>query len=126
MYTLIVSLQVRPEKRDRFLAAITQNAAASVRDEPGCLRFDVMEHAQQPNQFYFYEVYRDTDGFAAHKAAPHFGGLAPGRSRVRGAGQSGQHLLRHHRQPRRRGVGMTAVSPAHRPEGQPMSSTSSP
>lgn len=72
MYTLIVSLQVRPEKRDRFLAAITQNAAASVRDEPGCLRFDVMEHAQQPNQFYFYEVYRDTDGFAAHKAAPHF------------------------------------------------------
>ena len=72
MYTLIVSLQVRPEKRDRFLAAITENAAASVRDEPGCLRFDVMEHAQQPNQFYFYEVYRDTDGFAAHKAAPHF------------------------------------------------------
>ena len=48
MYTLIVSLQIRPEKRDRFLAAITENAAASVRDEPGCLRFDVMEHAQQP------------------------------------------------------------------------------
>lgn len=72
MYTLIVSLQVRPEKRARFLAAITENAAASVRDEPGCLRFDVMEDAQRPNQFYFYEVYRDADGFAAHKAAPHF------------------------------------------------------
>ena len=72
MYTLIVSLQVRPDKRDQFLAAITDNAAASVRDEPGCLRFDVMEHAQQANQFYFYEVYRDADAFAAHKAAPHF------------------------------------------------------
>ena len=46
MYTLFVSLQVRPEKRDRFLAAIAENAAASVRDEPGCLRFDVMEDAQ--------------------------------------------------------------------------------
>jgi len=72
VYTLIVSLQVRPEKRERFLAAIAANAAASVRDEPGCLRFDVMEDAQRPSHFFFYEIYRDTDAFAAHKAAAHF------------------------------------------------------
>src|SRR4051794_16016067 len=51
VYTLIVSLQVRPVERERFLAAIAANAAASVRDEPGCLRFDVMEDAHQPNRF---------------------------------------------------------------------------
>lgn len=72
MYTLIVSLQVDPEKRDLFLAAIAHNAAASVRDEPGCLRFDVMEDVQRPNQFYFYEVYRDAAAFGEHKASPHF------------------------------------------------------
>ena len=33
MYTLFVSLQVHPDKRDRFLTAIADNAAASVRDE---------------------------------------------------------------------------------------------
>jgi autoinducer 2-degrading protein len=72
VYTLIVSLQVQPEKRERFLAAIAANAAASVRDEPGCLRFDVMEDAQRPNHFFFYEIYRNPEAFAAHKAAAHF------------------------------------------------------
>ncbi|WP_029113121.1 putative quinol monooxygenase [Mycobacterium sp. URHB0044] len=72
MYTLIVSLQVRPVERERFLAAIAANAAASVRDEPGCLRFDVMEDAHQPNRFYFYEIYRDAAAFDDHRAAPHF------------------------------------------------------
>ena len=43
-------------KRDR-LTAITENAAASVRDEAGCLRFDVMEDAQRPTH-YFYEIYQ--------------------------------------------------------------------
>ena len=79
MYTLIVSMQVRPDKREQFLAAIAENAEASVRDEPGCLRFDVVEDAQQPNRFYFYEIYRDAAAFAAHKAAPHFAEWRQGR-----------------------------------------------
>ena len=72
MYTLFVSLQVRPEKRAAFLAAIADNAAASVRDEAGCIRFDVMEDAQRPCHFYFYEIYTGPSAFDAHKAAPHF------------------------------------------------------
>ena len=72
MYTLLVSLQVHPDKRDRFLTAIADNAAASVRDELGCLRFDVMQDASQPDRFYFYEIYTEPAAFDAHKAAPHF------------------------------------------------------
>jgi autoinducer 2-degrading protein len=72
MYTLFVSLQVRPEKRDHFLSAIALNAEASVRDEPGCLRFDVMEDDRHSNFFYFYEIYTQPSAFDAHKAAPHF------------------------------------------------------
>jgi autoinducer 2-degrading protein len=72
MYTLFVSLQVRTEKRDHFLSAIALNAEASVRDEPGCLRFDVMEDDRHSNFFYFYEIYTQPSAFDAHKAAPHF------------------------------------------------------
>ncbi|MFI2228665.1 putative quinol monooxygenase [Nocardia testacea] len=72
MYTLFVAVQIRPERRARFLAAITENAAASVRDEPGCLRFDVMEDAQRPGHFYFYEIYRDPAAFDAHRDTPHY------------------------------------------------------
>ena len=72
MYTLFVSLQVRREKRARFLEAIAENAEASVRDEPGCVRFDVMEDTQRPNHFYFYEIYTDAAAFDEHRAASHF------------------------------------------------------
>lgn len=72
MLSLIVSVQVKPEKRDRFLEVIAENALRSVRDEPGCLRFDVVEDTDRPNNFLFYELYRDAEAFAEHKAAPHF------------------------------------------------------
>lgn len=72
MLSLIVSVQVKPEKRDKFLEVIADNALRSVRDEPGCLRFDVVEHVDQPNHFFFYELYRDAEAFAEHKVAPHF------------------------------------------------------
>lgn len=72
MYTLFASVQVRPDKRDEFLIGIKANAEASVRDEPGCLRFDVMEDAKRQDRFYYYEIYTDAAAFDAHKKSPHF------------------------------------------------------
>ncbi len=72
MFRLMVQVQVRPERRKEFLTAIAANAQASVRDEPGCVRFDVCSVASDPNRFVFYELYADADAFAAHRAAPHF------------------------------------------------------
>lgn len=73
MYVLWVTLQVQPEHRQEFLAAITANAAASVRDEPGCLAFDVIELDGTANRFAFYETYTDREAFAVgHQQAPHF------------------------------------------------------
>ena len=65
-------MKVRPERREEFLAGMTANAAASVRDEPGCLRFDVSSFAADPNRFFLYELYADATAFEAHKASPHF------------------------------------------------------
>jgi (4S)-4-hydroxy-5-phosphonooxypentane-2,3-dione isomerase len=72
MFSLVVQVEIRPERRDEFLAAIADNAAASVRDEPGCHRFDVCSVESDPSRFVFYELYADADAFAAHRAAPHF------------------------------------------------------
>jgi (4S)-4-hydroxy-5-phosphonooxypentane-2,3-dione isomerase len=72
MFSLMVQLEVRPEDRDEFLAAITANAAASVRDEPGCHRFDVIAVEGDENRFVLYELYDDAAAFEAHKRAPHF------------------------------------------------------
>ena len=72
MFSLTVQLEVRAEDREEFLAAITENAAASVRDEPGCHRFDVSAVEGDGTRFVLYELYDDAEAFEAHKRAPHF------------------------------------------------------
>ncbi len=72
MFSLVVQLEVRPEGREEFLTAMAANAEASVRDEPGCLRFDVCAVEGDPHRFVLYEIYADDGAFEAHRAAPHF------------------------------------------------------
>lgn len=72
MDALLVTIQIQPEHRDAFLAAMLDDARGSVRDEPGCFRFDVLQDSQDPNTIYLYEVYRDRAAFEAHLQAPHF------------------------------------------------------
>lgn len=72
MFSLVVQMEVRPGRREEFLAGIAANAEASVRDEPGCLRFDVCSVEGDANRFLLYELYVDAEAFAAHKASPHF------------------------------------------------------
>jgi autoinducer 2-degrading protein len=73
MHTVLVSLQVRPDRTTEFLSAIRSNAQASLRDEPGCLRFDVHRSIEDPNRFVLYELYRDEEAFLTeHRATPHY------------------------------------------------------
>ena len=72
MFSLVVQMEVRPGRREEFLAGMTANAEAAVRDEPGCLRFDICSVEGYDNRFLLYELYTDAAAFAAHKASPHF------------------------------------------------------
>jgi autoinducer 2-degrading protein len=72
MLALWVKVRVKPEGRERFLKAIEVDALGSERDEPGCLRFNVLRDQQDPNVYYFFEVYRDEAALEAHRAAPHY------------------------------------------------------
>ena len=72
MIALFVTLDVRPALRERLVAAITAQAAASLEREPGCLQFDVCIDTADPNRVLLYEVYEDEAAFDAHGRTPHF------------------------------------------------------
>ena len=72
MIAIWVKARVKPQERQRFLEAIEHDALASERDEPGCVRFNVIQDDADPNVYYFYEVYRDEAALEAHRAAPHY------------------------------------------------------
>ena len=72
MFVLVVSLRVKPDKDRQFLEAIEANATASLRDEPGCRRFDVLWGNADPHHYLLYEMYDDEAAFQAHRGMPHF------------------------------------------------------
>jgi autoinducer 2-degrading protein len=72
VFVLIASLTVRPEAIDEFRSVIAANAAASVRYERGCSRFDVVELDGGEHRFVLYESYDDAAAFDAHKQTEHF------------------------------------------------------
>src|SRR4029077_6805805 len=72
MLAMGVKGRATPDQRDRFLKAIEVDALGSEGDEPGCMRFNVLQDEQDQNVYYFYEVYRDQAALEAHRAAPHY------------------------------------------------------
>jgi autoinducer 2-degrading protein len=73
MYTVFVTIDVLPEFLDEFVQAIRVNSEASLRDEVGCLRFDVHRAVDDPHRFYLYEIYRDENAFIVdHRGASHY------------------------------------------------------
>lgn len=71
MLILHVSIHVKPECVDAFIAAVKENARNS-RLEPGILRFDVAQQSDDPTRFMLYEVYKSSDDHAAHRQTAHF------------------------------------------------------
>ena len=72
MISMFVKVRIKPEARDTFLKAIEVDALGSERDEPGCLRFNVLQDAADENVYYFYEVYKDEAALEEHRKAPHY------------------------------------------------------
>jgi autoinducer 2-degrading protein len=72
MLAIWVKVRIKPELRQRFLDAIEADALGSERDEPGCLRFNVLRDELDENVYYFYEVYTGPAALEAHRAALHY------------------------------------------------------
>jgi autoinducer 2-degrading protein len=71
MLVVHVHVRIAPGRTEDFLAATLVNARASL-DEPGVLRFDVIQDLADPEHVVLVEVYRDDEASAAHKLTSHY------------------------------------------------------
>jgi len=71
MYVVCVTVRVKPDHVDEFIAATRRNAE-NTRKEPHNLRFDVLQAIDTLTQFVLYEVYDSEEGFKAHQQTEHY------------------------------------------------------
>ncbi len=84
-FVVLVEFDITPEHAADFLEHVRVNAAASVHDEPGCRRFDILQPEGGTGPITLYEIYHDRDAFAAHLGTPHFASFdAVTRNMIRG------------------------------------------
>src|SRR6185295_9212933 len=69
MIAMWVKVRIKSEMREKFFKAIEVDALGSERDEPGCLRFNVLQDEKEPNVYDFYE---DQAALEAHRNTPHY------------------------------------------------------
>ena len=71
MFIVHVFVHVKPEKVEEFKEASIENACNSIQ-EPGIVRFDVIQQQDDPTRFVLVEVYRTSDDPARHKETAHY------------------------------------------------------
>jgi autoinducer 2-degrading protein len=70
-FVIVVEANIDINRMDEFLKIIEVDAVGS-RNEPGCLRFDVVQSQEDPAKFFFYEMYTNSEAVAFHKLQPHY------------------------------------------------------
>lgn len=71
VYIAAIDLVIVPQDIAKYLEAVRENAAASIR-EPGVRAFNVSVLAGTPNHVFLYEVYANEAAWKAHRESPHF------------------------------------------------------
>ncbi len=71
MIVTCVYVHVKPENIQDFISATRANHFESVK-EPGNLRFDFVQQADDPGRFMVYEAYISEEAAALHKKTPHY------------------------------------------------------
>jgi autoinducer 2-degrading protein len=71
MKSIVVKLFIKEECIEDFKKITFYNSENS-RKEPNCLRFDVLQSADNAGLFFLYEIYRDDDAIAHHRTTEHY------------------------------------------------------
>ena len=71
MFIFQVHHYIKPEMIEAYRAATLENARLTIQ-EPGVLRFDVLQDQEDPAHFSLFEVYRDDQARADHLETAHF------------------------------------------------------
>lgn len=72
MISLLITVEVNPERVDDFVRFITEEAADAVANEPGCRQFTVSRSVEEAHVFTLAEFYDDMAALEAHRLTPHF------------------------------------------------------
>lgn len=71
MIVYAVHVRVIPDREQDFIEATKRNHEGT-RTEPGNIRFDVLQSADDPTSFMLYEVYESAEAVTAHKETAHY------------------------------------------------------
>ena len=71
--------EAKPSEADA-VAAIVREYLPQAQREPWVNAFQIHRSIAEPEKFFFYEVFRDEAGFAAHQETPHFKALIVGQA----------------------------------------------
>jgi len=71
MVVTCVNVWVKSDNIEEFIRASLENHRQSTQ-EPGNLRFDVLQSSNDPAQFLLYEAYDSLEAAAAHKQTHHY------------------------------------------------------
>jgi (4S)-4-hydroxy-5-phosphonooxypentane-2,3-dione isomerase len=73
---ILVEFAIKRDAIAQFRSLILANARSSLRDEPGCRRFDVLHHSDEPLRVVLYEIYDDAAAFDHHLTTAHYKAFA--------------------------------------------------
>ena len=71
MIVTFVHIWVKKPYIQDFIEVSYENHKHSV-NEPGNLRFDILQDAENPGKFTFYEAYESEEAVTAHKKTEHY------------------------------------------------------
>jgi len=71
MNVTLVEINIKPERVDEILVVFRANHEGAIQ-EPGNLRFDVLQDPRVKTRFFIYEAYKDEEAVMAHKKTPHY------------------------------------------------------
>ncbi len=72
MISLVIVVEVNPERVDMFATYLSEEAADAIAHEPGCRDFVVSQSVTEPHVFTLAEFYEDAAALEAHRLTPHF------------------------------------------------------
>jgi quinol monooxygenase YgiN len=71
MHIVLVHVHVKPDSIEEFKLVTLDNARNSMQ-EPGVVRFDVLQQKEDPVRFTLVEVYRKPEDQEAHRQTAHY------------------------------------------------------
>jgi quinol monooxygenase YgiN len=66
MYAIFGSMNVKPEHVRAFREATIRVSQGVVSNEPGVFQFHILTDTDNPNRFYYFEIFRDEAAADAH------------------------------------------------------------